>query len=235
MNEPRDLKELRSLVDIPESASWETVLLLRAWVAERVQLSRGGEGLRTRGMELVRDLLACRGGVMCSGTADFFSQVLWAFDFFNRRYDYRWLIRGERFSHETNVVMVEGTYYMVDAYLSYHFTDQEGKPLPLLDMLEYIATGAYDKIRRVDMPPVQPKTGMGKGPDGEPKVVTRIMSIPAFLLSNRRMAQFRKVFGDRPMDELLLDMILINPHLESAGPDELDAALARLGRTICRS
>jgi len=38
------------------------------------------------------------------------------------------------------------------------------------------------------------------------------------------------VFGNRDVDSILLDMILINPHLEEGEPDELDDAIKRLGR-----
>lgn len=238
VNRPTDLADLRALVletvpGVEELEPWDCVLALREWVAERIALpGRRRPVLLKNGLDLVRGLLNDKGGVMCSGAAVAFGQVLHSFGISNWRYDYRWTVGEERFSHDTNVVQVEDLYYMVDAYLSYHFTDPLGKPLPLPEMLGHIAAREYDQIRRVDLPVIEPKTGTGKGTDGQPAEVTRIMSVPDFLLSRGRVAQFRRVFGEQSPDELLLDMILINPHLEPGAPVELQTLLKRLRRLL---
>ena len=215
-----------------QEKTFEVAFLLRDWAASVSSMVSEGTALRIgKGIDLINDLLNFRGGVACSGAAYVFIEALRACGVPAASYYYGFNLPKGRFSHLTTVFIHQASKksYMMDAYLCYHFEDPGGNLLPLCRMLRMTEQKEYDQIVRIDGIATRATVcrasdechGIyigGKAPPRERRGDLTIchgrqMSMTNFLLAGARVEMFKKVYGNRPIDEILLDCLFSNAQI----------------------
>lgn len=224
-----------------QEEAFEAVFLLRDWAASISNMTSDGTALNVRrgGMHLINDLLNFRGGVACVGAAMVFVEALRACGIPAAVYASGFTLPKGRYSHATTVFASQGKPYMMDAYLYYHFEDLEHNLLPLNQMLRMIRQKEYGQIKRIDGMATRTRVykigSVCKGEfaaDAPPEerhgdLMIRHglrMGLANFLLSDARIKLLKSVYGDRPIDEILLDCLFANP---TVGP-----GLGQLGQEL---
>lgn len=233
----RNTQDLRdylfaSIEGLDQASIVEAAFLLRNWAASTSNMVSAGTALPVKAgniIGLINDLLAFRGGVACGGAAEVFIGALRAYGIPAAEYYYGFNLPGQRFSHLTTVLALHGKPYTMDAYLCYHFEDREGALLPLTQMLRMVKQEKYNQIVRVDGIATRARVckigakiygrfAGGIVPPGKRHGNLMVyhgcqMSVTGFLLSGARVKMFKDVYGDRPIDEILLDCMFANARI----------------------
>ena len=185
---------------------------------------------------MLKKLQAFEGGLWCGGSAIFYTTVLNTCYVPAVTFSYGY---GE-LSHVTTLACIETPpvwkYYIVDAYLGYHFTDTQGKLMELMTLLEHVKAGRYKEIVRVDEKlyrhllvgraranhyrwlfddnelPEAMETESGLVYSGASHSLDKLLMSGGFVdLANDAR-------GSQPLDEFMLDLMLVNPSFSRIKP-----------------
>lgn len=148
--------EIPGLQEYLQDKRWEpAAFAVRDWVSEQACFA-GDEALilshqGQAPQDILWQLQQRKGGVWCGGVAWLLAEILRVLAIPATTYMYGagWL------SHETTLVGLPDesgvTYYVLDAYLNFHYVDAETHALlPLKQLLRYVRAGEHGHIRRVD-------------------------------------------------------------------------------------
>lgn len=188
---------------------------------------------------LLLALLGYEGGVWCGGCAKVLAEVLRACTIPAITYGYGF----GGVSHFTTIFSPDQrkNYYVLDAYLNYHYTYKGStKMIPLGEMLHFIRARQYDKFQRVDTPlrtrhlvTDKQETAMDYAwlfDRGVPRKPTKVVSdhrvysgvshsVAKVLMEGcayRLRADEDR--GDQDLNKYFLDLMLVNPYIGRAGP-----------------
>jgi len=194
--------------------------------------------------QLVKELLEGKGGVWCGGTSRLFSGIARAIPgLYVAEYGYGY--RADSLSHVTNIVgLKDGRCYNLDAYHGYHWVDSESQELlEFGELLCRIKRKEYTRIRRMDVELPRPALA-GPGDDGAGfrwlygyKEMPEPMHVMGYSVFQGAMPQFARLYsegsanrlradalrGKQPLDEFMLDMMLVDARLSRFAPNVSDS------------
>jgi hypothetical protein len=197
-------------------------------------------GTLRQGTQVMNELLEFRAGVWCGGAAFLLTISLKAAGIPACLYAYGW---PDGLSHVTTIfasIPPEGgtarqDFYLLDGYLGYHYedADREGELLKFTDALRSVAGRDYRRVvpRHVDLarhylapPRADVSDSAWLFPGGQvpapvkrpgawvyPGAVLNWTKLYATTSPSRHLADQRR--DDQPLDDFLLDMLLVNPRL----------------------
>jgi len=241
----KQIKGLKKLLGSGDDLA--TAFLLRDWVGRHATFVHRELLLQHQSLssqQLLKELGAGKGGVWCGGTARLFSGLARALPgLYVAEYHYGYYDKG--LSHSTNIVgLKDGQCYNLDAYHGYHWVDS--KSLEMLDfgeMLCRIKRKEYERITRVDVD--LPRSALaGPGDDGRgfrwlygygeipdpvyaggyavyPGAMPKYEWLYSEGTKNRLRAD--KLRGDQPLDEFMLDTMLVGAKMSRLAPDTSDS------------